>query len=229
VTDDQNDSVNGKPRSFFLTDDLLSYMLEHSSKPDDIQESLKTETQALGDISRMQVAHDQAMFLFMLVSACQPSFAIEIGTFTGYSSLSIARGLPVNGRLVCCDISDDWTSIARKHWEQANLLDQIDLILAPALETLNALPDDTKIDFAFIDADKGNYIEYYEAILPRISKRGLIVADNVLWSGRVLDEDAIDADTLAIQNFNRHIANDNRITSVMLSVGDGLTVIQLAR
>jgi len=229
MTKEQMKFQNPEPRSFFLTENLLAYMQEHSSKPDDIQQSLIAETQKLGGISRMQVGHDQAMFLYMLVSTNRPALAVEIGTFTGYSSLSIARGLPENGKLLCCDVSDNWTSIARKYWGHAEVDSLIELVIAPALETLSSLSRETKIDFAFIDADKGNYINYYEAILPRMSKHGLIVVDNVLWSGRVLDSDLTDDDTIAIKKFNRHIADDTRVTSVMLSIGDGLTVIQIAK
>ena len=174
----------------------------------------------------MQISVDQGNLLTMLVKAMRPKFAVEIGTFTGFSAISIARGLPENGSLLCCDISEKWTAIARTYWERARLNHKIKLVLAPAIETLDNLPEDTEIDFAFIDADKGNYKNYYDAVLSRLSDHGMIVIDNVLWSGRVIDESANDDDTHAIKEFNSYIRNDDRVTCTMLSIGDGVTLIQ---
>ncbi len=213
-------------RSFFLEDDLLDYIMLHSGPADQIQEALIEETVELGWVARMQISVDQGNFLTMLVKAIRPKFAVEIGTFTGFSSISIARGLPENGSLLCCDVSEKWTAIARTYWKKAGLNEKIDLVLAPAMETLDSLPEDTEIDFAFIDADKGNYKNYFEAVLSRLSDHGMIVVDNVLWSGRVIDERANDEDTLAIKDFNSHIRNDDRVTCTMLSIGDGVSLIQ---
>ena len=213
-------------RSFFLEDDLLDYIMLHSAPADQIQEALIEETVELGWVARMQISVDQGNFLTMLVKAIRPKFAVEIGTFTGFSSISIARGLPENGSLLCCDVSEKWTAIARTYWKKAGLNEKIDLVLAPAMETLDSLPEDTEIDFAFIDADKGNYKNYFEAVLSRLSDHGMIVVDNVLWSGRVIDERANDEDTLAIKDFNSHIRNDDRVTCTMLSIGDGVSLIQ---
>ena len=213
-------------RSFFLDENLVEYIEESSTATDQVQRSLIEETSTLGWVSRMQISHDQGNFLTMLVKATQAQFAVEVGTFTGYSALAIARGLPADAKLLCCDISEDWTDIARRHWREAGVEDKIDLVLAPALETLDELPLTRNIDFAFIDADKKNYINYYESILSRLSENGLIVVDNVLWSGRVVDANANDHDTIAIREFNEHIRNDARVSCAMLSIGDGVSVIQ---
>ena len=213
-------------RSFFLEDELLDYIISHSAPADQVQEALIEETAELGWVARMQISVDQGNFLTMLVKAIRPKLAVEIGTFTGFSAISIARGLPEDGSLLCCDVSEKWTAIARTYWERAGLNDKIELVLAPAMETLDNLSEDTKIDFAFIDADKGNYKNYYEAVLSRLSNHGMIVIDNVLWSGRVIDESANDEDTHAIKDFNSHIRNDDRVTCTMLSIGDGVSLIQ---
>jgi|TARA_B110001454_G_scaffold214030_1_gene233209 caffeoyl-CoA O-methyltransferase len=215
-------------RSFFLDKALDGYVQAHSPAVDDVQQSLIGATAALGPLARMQVAPDQAAFLAVLVAAVRPSFAVEVGTFTGFSSLAIARALPAGGRLLCCDVSTEWTDIARRHWAMAGVDDRIDLVVAPALETLRALPTDQHVDFAFLDADKTGYLAYYEELVPRLSPHALIAVDNVLWSGRVLDAGANDADTVALRAFNDHVIADDRVTSVLLSVGDGVNLIRLA-
>ena len=215
-------------RSFFLDKALDGYVQAHSPAVDDVQQSLIGATAALGPLARMQVAPDQAAFLAVLVAAVRPSFAVEVGTFTGFSSLAIARALPAGGRLLCCDVSTEWTDIARRHWAMAGVDDRIDLVVAPALETLRALPPDQHVDFAFLDADKTGYLAYYEELVPRLSPHALIAVDNVLWSGRVLDAGANDADTVALRAFNDHVIADDRVTSVLLSVGDGVNLIRLA-
>ena len=140
--------------------------------------------------------------------------------------MAIAKALPPNGKLLCCDVSEEWTSVASDYWKKAGVAEKIDLVIAPAKETLANLPDDKKIDFAFIDADKGGYKEYYEQIVPRLSDHGLIAIDNVLWSSRVVDPKISDEDTVSIRNFNDHVYQDDRVSSVMLSVGDGLTLVK---
>ena len=215
-------------RSFFLDKALDGYVQAHSPAVDDVQQSLIKATAALGPLARMQVAPDQAAFLAVLVAAVRPSFAVEVGTFTGFSSLAIARALPAGGRLLCCDVSTEWTDIARRHWAMAGVDDRIDLVVAPALETLRALPAEQHVDFAFLDADKTGYLAYYEELVPRLSPHALIAVDNVLWSGRVLDAGADDADTVALRAFNDHVIADDRVTSVLLSVGDGVNLIRLA-
>ena len=219
-------SNRNEKRSFFLDDNIVEYIYANSTETDPIQRSLIEETATLGWVSRMQISADQGNLLTMLVKATQSQFAVEVGTFTGFSALAIARGLAEDARLLCCDISEEWTDIARRYWREAGVEDKIDLVLAPALETLDKLPESQSIDFAFIDADKKNYIKYYEAILSRLSENGLIVVDNVLWSGRVVDAGATDHDTIAIREFNTHVSNDDRVSCTMLSIGDGVTIIQ---
>ena len=153
--------------------------------------------------------------------------AVEIGTFTGYSALCIARALPADGTLLCCDVSEEWTSVGRRYWERAGVAGAITLALGPALETLRALPADATFDLAFIDADKPSYLAYYEELVPRVAPGGLILVDNTLWSGRVVDPDAHDPDTDAIRAFNAHVAADPRTDTVLLPVGDGLTLCRV--
>jgi caffeoyl-CoA O-methyltransferase len=212
------------PKSFQLSPEIHAYLVDHGSPPDEVQRELIEQTSALGPVAMMQIAPEQGAFLELLVRLTGVQRAVEVGTFTGYSALCIARGLAPGGRLLCCDVNDEWTSIGRAAWKRAGVDDRIDLRLAPAAETLGALPSTAEIDFAFIDADKGGYAVYYEALLPRLRPGGLIVVDNVLWSGRVVDETADDADTLAIRSFNDHVAADRRVLSVMLPVADGLTL-----
>ena len=226
----QNNSNNSEEkkrrRSFFLDEKLFEYILDHTSQPDETQQSLIETTSELGKVSAMQIAQDQGVFLYMLVAAIRPDFAVEVGTFTGYSSLAIAKALPENGKLLCCDVSEEWTSVANRYWEKAGVAEKIELVIAPAKETLANLPDGKKIDFAFIDADKGGYLEYYEEIVSRLSEHGLIAVDNVLWSGKVVDAEISDDDTVSMRNFNDYVAKDERVSSVMLSIGDGLTLVK---
>jgi caffeoyl-CoA O-methyltransferase len=191
-----------------------------------VDASLSAATRELGGVARMQVARDQGAFLSMLVSAVRPRLAVEVGTFTGASSLAIARALPDGGRLLCCDVSEEWTAIARRHWEAGGVSDRIDLVIAPAIQTLRALADDTQVDFAFIDADKTGYLAYYEELVPRLSDHGLLVVDNVLWSGRVMDTSILDDDTVALREFNARVVADDRVEVVMLSIGDGVSVVR---
>jgi caffeoyl-CoA O-methyltransferase len=151
---------------------------------------------------------------------------VEVGTFTGYSALAVARALPADGHLLCCDVSEEWTTIARKYWELAGLVDRIDLVIAPAIETLSNLPADPPIDLAFIDADKGAYVDYYEAILPRLSDRGMILVDNTLWSGTVADPAVDEESAVALRAFNDHVLADPRSEVALLSIGDGVTIIR---
>ena len=213
-------------RSFFLDEALYRYVLDHTSPADEVQHALAEVTTALGPQARMQVARDQGLFLSMLVSAVRPRLAVEVGTFTGASSLAIARALPDGGRLLCCDVSEEWTAIARRHWEAGGVSDRIDLVIAPAIQTLRALPDDMPVDFAFIDADKTGYLAYYEELVPRLSDHGILVVDNVLWSGRVMDPSVVDPDTVALREFNARVVTDDRVEVVMLSIGDGVTLVR---
>jgi predicted O-methyltransferase YrrM len=215
-----------QPKSFQLSADIHAYLLAHGTPPDDVLRSLIDETAALGMIAGMQVAPEQGTLLQILTALTGGQRAVEVGTFTGYSALCIARGLAPGGRLLCCDVSEEWTAIGRRHWERAGVADRIDLRIAPAIDTLRALPGDENIDFAFIDADKPSYHAYYEELLARLRPNGLIVVDNVLWGGNVIDESVDDENTLAIRAFNDAVAADERVDRVMIPVSDGLTLLR---
>ena len=216
------------PRSIGLDDALSAYIGAHSTPPDAVRRQLIERTEALGGVSGMQIAPEQGELLTMLTSLVRADFAVEVGTFTGYSSLSIASGLADGGRLLCCDVSLEWTDIAREHWALAGVDDRIELRIAPAIETLRSLPADTVVDFAFIDADKGGYLDYYEELLSRLAPHGLMCVDNTLWSGAVIDPDVDDANTEALRRFNDHVAADARTRQVIVPIGDGLTLIRRA-
>jgi caffeoyl-CoA O-methyltransferase len=213
-----------EPKSFLLSAPLADYLVEHGTPPDDIQRALIEETAALGPIAAMQIAPEQGAFLTILTRLLNVQRAVEVGTFTGYSALCIARGLAPGGRLLCCDVSDEWTSIGRKYWEQAGVDDRIELRVAPAVETLRGLPSDDPIDLAFIDADKPNYPAYFDEIVARLRPNGVVLIDNVLWSGNVVNAEANDDRTTAIRAFNDRVAGDERVDTVMLPIADGLTV-----
>ena len=210
-------------KSLGLSPELHAYLVAHGPPADPVLDSLARETQALGPISIMQVAPEQGALLTMLVRLCGARRVVEIGTFTGYSALCLARGLPEDGTLLCCDTSEEWTAIARRHWEKAGVAERIELRIAPAIDTLRALPAAPHLDLAFIDADKVSYVDYYEEILARLRPGGLILVDNVLWAGNVVNPEANDVNTAAIRRFNDHVAADRRVDSVMLPISDGLT------
>lgn len=214
------------PKGIGLDADLHAYLLAHGSTPDPVQQSLIDATAALGPVARMQIAPEQGAFMTFLVRLLGVRRAVEVGTFTGYSALAVARGLAPGGRLLCCDVSEQWTAIGREHWARAGVADRIDLRIAPALDTLRALPRERTIDFAFIDADKGNYANYYAEIVERLAPRGVLLVDNVLWSGKVIDPAVDDADTAAIRAFNDLVVADARVDTVMLPIADGLTLVR---
>lgn len=214
------------PKSFHLSPEIHDYLVRHGTPPDAVQQSLIAETRALGGISIMQISEEQGAFMTLLAKLVAPRFAVEVGTFTGYSALCIARGLAPGGRLLCCDVSEEWTAIGRRHWEQAGVADRIALRIAPAIDTLRALPPDPPIDFAFIDADKGGYPAYYEAILERMRPGGLVVVDNVLAMGTVADPSVTGEMTTAIRAFNEKVRTDERVDRAMIPVGDGLTLLR---
>jgi caffeoyl-CoA O-methyltransferase len=216
------------PKSFFLDETLHRYLVAHGTPPDPILKELAAETtRALGGLAGMQIAPEQGAFMTIITRLIGAKRAIEVGTFTGYSALCIARGLPQDGTLICCDVSDEYTSIGRRYWEKAGVADRIDLRIAPAVETLRGLPDEREFDLAFVDADKTNYGVYYEELLLRIRPGGLILVDNVLWHGAVLDEEQQDDNTVAIRTFNDQISADDRVESVMLPISDGLTMLRV--
>ncbi len=209
-----------------LNPKLYDYLIAHGHNGDPLRAELAAETAKLGMISGMQIAAEQGTFMGILAAAIGARSAVEVGTFTGYSALCVARALPADGKLLCCDINDQWTSIGRRYWDRAGVANKITLKLAPAVETLKALPASHTFDFAFIDADKTNYAIYYEEILKRLRPSGLILIDNVLWNGRIVDQAATDADTDALRKLNDFIANDTRVEAVMLGVADGLTIVR---
>ena len=213
-----------KTKSFALSPEVHRYMVEHADPLDDLQRRLIEETATLGRISMMQIAPEQGAFMQILTRVSGARRAVEVGTFTGYSALCIARGLPENGRLLCLDTSEEWTAIARRYWREAGLADRIELRLGPAAESLRALPEEPLFELAFIDADKSSYPVYYEEILKRMDSGGLILCDNVLWFGSVADPANQEQSTRDIRAFNDRVAADPRVERVMLAVGDGLTI-----
>ena len=216
-----------RSRSKFIDPPIADYALDHTSAPDAVQLELQRVTaERTGDLAGMQIGDDQAVLLEILARATGARRAVEIGTFTGYSALALARGLGPDGRLLCCDVSEEWTAIARDHWEKAGVANRIELRLGPALDTLRSLPAGETFDLAFVDADKTGYADYYEELLPRLRPGGLLLVDNTLWSGAVLDEKDETDDTVAIRALNDRIAADPRVRVVLLPIGDGVTVAQ---
>ena len=207
-----------------LTPALYDYLLAHNPPPDAALRELAAETAALGPISIMQVAVEQGVFLTFLARILGARRAVEVGTFTGYSAISIARGLAADGRLLCCDVSEEWTGIARRYFVRAGVAERITLRIAPALETLRALPQTPEIDLAFIDADKTSYRAYYEELLPRLRPGGVIGFDNVLRNGAIADPTNTTDDTQALRALNDFLVRDERVDIAMLPVADGLTL-----
>ncbi|MEU9758975.1 O-methyltransferase [Streptomyces sp. NPDC001834] len=207
-----------------ITDELYAYMLAHNPPLDAVQRELVETTYArLPEHAGMQSAEEQGPLLAFLVRLIGARHIVEVGTFTGFSALSMARALPADGRLIACDISEEWTAYGREAWERAGVADRIDLRIAPALDTLRAMPAEPHIDLAYLDADKDNYIPYWEELVPRMRPGGLLVADNVLFHGLVTDPRATGS-AAAIRAFNDHVAADPRMESVMLTVADGLAL-----
>ena len=201
------------------------YLLTHCTPADEVLNDLVSATrEAAGSAARMQIAQDEGALLGMLVKLVGARRAVEVGVFTGYSSICIARALPADGHLLACDVSTEWTSIAREYWERAGVADRIDLRIGPAIDTLRALPTDEAFDFAFIDADKVSYPDYYAEIVPRLRSGGLVVLDNVFQGGRTFDPAFRDENQVAIRRMNEIVVQDDRVESVMLAVRDGVTL-----
>jgi caffeoyl-CoA O-methyltransferase len=215
-----------EPKAFHLSAAVHDYLVRHGTPPDPVLRDLAEETARLGPISIMQIAPEQGAFMTLLARTIGARRAVEVGTFTGYSALCIARGLPDDGHLLACDVSEEWTSIARRHWERAGVAKKIELRLGPGVETLRSLPVEPRFDLGFIDADKPAYPHYYEEILKRLRPGGLILVDNVLWFGRVADPTDDEPQTRAIRAFNDAVAADARVDCVMLPVSDGLTLLR---
>ncbi|MCO8270112.1 class I SAM-dependent methyltransferase [Actinoplanes sp. TRM 88003] len=204
---------------------VSDYLLEHCTPADDVLRDLAAETRdAFPDAAGMQISHDEGELLTMLVRLTGARLAVEIGVFTGYSSICIARGLPKDGRLLAFDVSEEFTDVARRYWERAGVDGLIELSLGPAVDSVEALSGDPVIDFAFVDADKISYPAYYEALVPRTRPGGLIVLDNTLRDGRVLDPS--DDYDIAVSSLNDRIVGDDRVESVMLPVRDGVTLVR---
>lgn len=213
-------------KSITLSDEIYDYLLSVSLREPDILRQLRSET-AAEPMGRMQISPEQGQFMALLVRLMGAKKGLEIGVFTGYSALWVAMALPVHGKLVACDVSEPWTSVARRYWQRAGIADKIDLRLAPALETLDGLLADGQsgsYDFAFIDADKENYDGYYERALQLLRPGGLVLIDNVLWDGRVADERIVDEETRAIRALNEKIHRDPRVTPSLIPIADGLTL-----
>ncbi|HXK24722.1 MAG TPA: O-methyltransferase [Myxococcota bacterium] len=213
-------------KSLGVSPEVHAYLVEHGTPPDAVQRELIEETKKLGGISIMQVAPEQGAFLTLFTRAIGARRALEVGTFTGYSSLCIARGLAADGRLITCDTSEEWTQVARRYWEKAGVADRIDLRLGPGADSLRALPAEPVFDLGFIDADKPGYPVYYEEILARLRPGGVILVDNVLWTGRVADPSVQDDMTNAIRRFNDQVAADPRVECVMVPISDGLSLLR---
>jgi len=213
-------------RTLPLTEPLYKYLLEHSLREPPVLARLRDETQRMPQAS-MQIAPEQGQFLALLVRLAGARRCLEVGTFTGYSSTAVALALPADGRIVCMDVSEEYTARARRAWDEAGVAGKIELRLGPARESLAALADEGgagRYDFAFIDADKGNYVHYYEAALALLRPGGLIAVDNTLWNGAVADPADDSDDTVAIRAFNDAVHGDERVDVSLVPIGDGLTL-----
>ena len=213
-------------RNIQLTDNLYQYILDHSVREPAVLRELHEETAPMKHAG-MQIGADQGQFMGLLAKLVGAKRCIEIGVFTGYSSISVALALPPDGRIIACDVSEEWTSVARKYWEKAGVASKIELRLGPAVETLDALlakGEAGKFDFVFIDADKGNYLNYYERCLKLVRPGGLMLFDNTLWSGEVANPENQKEDTVALRALNDALHRDDRIDVSLLPVGDGVTL-----
>lgn len=206
-----------------LTREVYDYLVAQAEPQTPVQRELVERTRALGGPAQMQVSHEQGVFLTLLAKLTGARRIVEVGTFTGYSTLALAAGLAPGGTVLACDVSEEWTAIAREAWRAAGVEDRIDLRIAPALETLAALPAEPVIDLVFLDADKPGYQAYWEQLVPRVRPGGLLLADNVLYGGEAARADAA-GNALAIREFNARVRADDRVESVLLPVADGLTL-----
>ena len=206
-----------------LNDALYDYVVRQRSRVDDpVLDALRVETEALGDVARMLISPEQGDFLSLLTRLLEVRTAVEVGTFTGYSSICLARGLAEGGRLFCFDLNAEWTAIARRYWEKEGVASRIDLQLGDAKEVLKTWEPAGPIDLTFIDADKPGYEAYFEILLPRMKPNGLFIFDNMVWGGRVIEQPLTDPDGVAIDRLNQKLASDPRVESVLLPVADGL-------
>ena len=217
------------PRSFLLTPELADYVRASSEAPDEVAADLLAETAAMADRGEIpptfQIAPEQGVFMQVLATALGARRAIEIGTFTGYSAMCVARGLPADGSLLCLDINEQWTAVARRYWERAGLTDRIELRLGDAHETLRAVPAEPTFDLAFVDADKTGYADYVEQLYPRMRPNGVVLLDNTLRHGKVLDPES--DDDRAVVELNAALVADPRWETVLLPLADGLTMLRV--
>jgi caffeoyl-CoA O-methyltransferase len=215
-----------KPKDAAVTPEVHAYVVERSGGRDEVLREVEQETSALGDIAVMQTSAEQAALLEMLVRAIGTREAIEVGTFTGYGAIRIARGLGEGGRLLCCELDERWAEMAARNVERAGLADRVEIRVGPALDTLRSLPAGPAFDFAYLDADKTGYPDYYEELVQRLRPGGLLAIDNVLLGGRVVDPPADDESAAAMAQLNDRIPGDERVDSVMLALADGLTLVR---
>ncbi|GAA3463657.1 O-methyltransferase [Saccharothrix longispora] len=210
------------PKSVALTDEVLTYVQDQVVLSD-AQRDLVERTRELGGVAEMQIPSAQGALLTLLARTVRAQTIVEVGTFTGYSTLALAQGLLPGGQVLTCDLSAEWTGIARGAWEAAGVADRIRVELGPAADTLRRIPDEPVVDLVFIDADKAGYVEYWELLVPRVRPGGLLLADNVLYAGEAASPDAT-GNAKAIRDFNAHVLADDRVESVLLTVSDGLTI-----
>jgi caffeoyl-CoA O-methyltransferase len=221
--------MSSEDKGIVLTGELRDYLVDHSIPIIDAQRGIIADTLSsatASGLSIMQIPREQGSFMTLLTRLIGARVAVEVGTFTGYSALSIALGLPADGRLMCFDVSDEWPAIGRPHWQGAGVGDRITVTVGPAAETLAQLPDDLVIDLVFLDADKGGYLGYFEELLPRVRPGGMIVADNVLANGDIVDASSDQSNVVALRQFNDAVAADDRVDVVMVNIADGLSLIR---
>lgn len=204
-----------------LSPELFDYVVAHGSTPDAVQAALIAETKALGDPAGLQISPDEGAFLTLFTQIIGARRAIEVGTFTGYSALCITRGMGPEGRMTCCDVSEEWTSIARKHWEKDGISDRIELKIGPGVETLRSLPQEPVYDLAFIDADKPSYPEYWEELVPRVKPGGVILVDNALLHGGVIEANR-SGGSAAVDALNSRAIADDRVDAALITIADGI-------
>ncbi|MFI6095279.1 O-methyltransferase [Lentzea sp. NPDC051213] len=210
-------------KTVVMTPQIYQYVRKQAGQPSAVQEKLIARTLELGDSAEMQIPHEQAVLLSLLVRLTGAQTVLEVGTYTGYSTLAFAQALPPSGKVITCDISTEWTAIAEEAWQAAGVRDRIDLRLGAAAQTLAELPDDAVIDLVFIDADKVGYVHYWDLLVPRVRQGGLLLADNTLYYGDAAAEQP-EGNAAAIDAFNKFVLNDPRVESVLVPIADGLTL-----
>ncbi len=225
--DTSHSQPNPSPKYVALNDSLYDYIVRHRTRVvDPVLDELRAETETLGDLARMLISPEQGDFLTLLTKLLDVRTVVEVGTFTGYSAICLARGLPGGGRLYCFDVNAEWTAIAQRYWEKEVVADRIELRLGDAKEILRKWEPPTAIDLAFIDADKPGYDTYFELLMPLMKPDGLFIFDNMIWGGRITEQPLTDPDGVALDQLNRKLATDPRVESVLLPVADGLHFVR---